>query len=58
MSYNNIKINSVLRCKNNECGTVIDRDINGCKNIYNIFKNALEGKERPKAFLRTNTVYN
>ena len=58
MSYNNIKINSVLRCKNNECGTVIDRDINGCKNIYNILKNALEGKERPKAFLRTNTVYN
>jgi transposase len=56
ISYNNIKINSVLRCTNNECRIVIDRDINGCKNIYNIFKRALEKKSRPKAFCReTNT---
>ena len=37
VSYNNVKINSVLRCRNNECGIVIDRDINGCKNIFKIF---------------------
>ena len=52
VSYNNVKINSVLRCRNNECGMVIDRDINGCKNIFKIFKYALEGKERPKAYCR------
>ena len=53
MSYNNIKVNSVLRCTNNECGIVIDRDINGCKNIYNIFLCALGNKPRPEAFCRT-----
>ena len=52
VSYNNVKTNSVLRCGNNECGIVIDRDINGCKNIFRIFKCALEGKERPKAYCR------
>ena len=52
VSYNNVKTNSVLRCRNNECGIVIDRDINGCKNIFRIFKCALEGKERPKAYCR------
>ena len=56
MSYNNIKVNSVLRCKNNECGTVIDRDINGCKNIFNLFITALEGKERPKVFCRDEKI--
>jgi len=52
VSYNNVKVNSVLRCKNNECGIVIDRDINGCKNILKIFKCALERKDRPKAYCR------
>ena len=45
-------VNSVLRCTNNECGIVIDRDINGCKNIYNIFLCALGNKPRPEAFCR------
>ena len=52
VSYNNVKVNSVLHCKNNECGIVIDRDINGCKNILKIFKCALERKDRPKAYCR------
>ena len=58
VSYSNVKVNSVLRCKNNECGIIIDRDVNGCKNIFKIFKCALDGKPRPKAFCRsTNTTY-
>ena len=48
-------INSVLRCRNNECGIVIDRDINGCKNIFKIFKCALEGKDRPKILPKKKT---
>ena len=52
VSYGEVKVNSVLRCKNNECGIVIDRDVNGCKNIFKIFKCALEGKPRPKAYCR------
>ena len=52
----NVKVNSVLRCKNNECGIVIDRDVNACKNIFNIFMSALNGQERPKEFSRKNTV--
>ena len=58
MSYNNIKINSVLRCKNNECGIVIDRDINGCKNIFNIFTKSLKGEEKPKKFCRGEILSN
>jgi len=52
---NNVKINSVLRCRNNECGIVIVRDINGCKNIFKIFKCALEGKDRPKILPKKKT---
>jgi hypothetical protein len=52
VSYGKVKVNSVLRCKNNECGIVIDRDVNGCKNIFKIFKCALDGKPRPKAYCR------
>ena len=40
----------VYRCSS--CNLVIDRDINGCKNIFKIFKYALAGKERPKAYCR------
>ena len=46
VSYGKVKVNSVLRCKNNECGIVIDRDVNGCKNIFKIFKCALDGKPK------------
>ena len=56
MSYNNIKVNSVLRCTNNECRIVIDRDINGCKNIFKLFKRSLEGEERPDCFKRKLSV--
>ena len=52
VSYDKIKVNSVLRCTNNECRIVIDRDVNGCKNIFKIFKCALEGKPRPEAYCR------
>ena len=58
MSYNNIKINSVLRCKNNECRIVIDRDINGCKNIFNIFTKCLKGEEKPNEFCRGEILSN
>ena len=52
VSYGKVKVNSVLRCKNNECGIVIDRDVNGCKNIFKIFICALDGKKRPEAYCR------
>ena len=52
VSYGKVKVNSVLRCKNNECGIVIDRDVNGCKNIFKIFICALDGKVRPEAYCR------
>ena len=58
MSYNNIKINSVLRYKNNECRIVIDRDINGCKNIFNIFTKCLKGEEKPKEFCKGEILSN
>lgn len=54
MSYNGVKINSVLRCCNNECGMIIDRDINGCKNILKMLMVSLKMIEKPEAFERTN----
>jgi len=48
--FNNIKVNNVLRCLNNECRIVIDRDINACNNQYFLMINGIEGKERPKVF--------
>jgi hypothetical protein len=42
-----------LRCTNNECRMVIDRDVNACKNILKIFKTVLKDEERPEAFKRT-----
>ena len=53
MSYNSVQVNSVLRCSNNECGTVLDRDVNGCKNILHIFDAMLNRLPRPEAFCRT-----
>jgi hypothetical protein len=52
ISYNNVTVNSVLRCTNNECGIVIDRDVNGSKNIFNLLMHGLERKPRPEAFCR------
>jgi hypothetical protein len=52
IAYNNVKVNSVLRCTNNECGTVIDRDINAYKNIFYLFELSLRGRDRPKEFCR------
>ena len=52
--YNSESVNSVLRCRNNECGIIIDRDINACKNILKILKAVLKDEERPEAFKRTN----
>ena len=54
MSYNGVKVNSVLRCLNNECGMIIDRDINGCKNILKMLMVSLELIEKPEAFERPN----
>ncbi len=31
------EINSVLHCRNNECGITIDCDINGARNLYGLF---------------------
>ena len=54
MFYNYDKeVNSVLRCKNNECGQIIDRDINGCKNILYVFQEDLGARERPLQFTRS-----
>jgi hypothetical protein len=54
VSYNGIKVNSVLRCLNNECRMVIDRDINGCKNILKMLMVSLNQIELPTQFNRTN----
>ena len=54
VSYNGVKVNSVLRCLNNECRMVIDRDINGCKNILKMLMVSLNQIEKPEAFKRTN----
>jgi len=54
MSYNCVKVNSVLRCCNNECGMIIDRDINGCKNILKMLMVSLKMTEKPEAFERPN----
>jgi hypothetical protein len=55
MSYNNgVKVNSVLRCLNNECRIIIDRDVNGCKNILRMLMVSLKIIEKPEAFKRTN----
>ncbi len=48
--FDDVEVNSVLRCTNNECGTTVDRDINGAKNILALFVDMLQGKERPEAF--------
>ena len=52
MSYDSVKINSVLRCSNNECGKILDRDVNGCKNILHIFDAMLRNLPRPEPFCR------
>jgi hypothetical protein len=54
VSYNGNKVNSVLRCLNNECRIVIDRDINGCKNILKMLMVSLNQMELPAQFNRTN----
>jgi hypothetical protein len=54
VSYNGVKVNSVLRCCNNECGMIIDRDINGCKNILKMLMVSLNQMDKPEAFKRTN----
>jgi transposase len=52
VSYGGVEINSVLRCMNNECGKIVDRDINRANNIGSLFNNMIQGKERPEAFSR------
>jgi hypothetical protein len=54
VSYNSVKVNSVLRCLNNECGMIIDRDINGCKNILKMLMVSLNQIDKPDEFKRTN----
>jgi hypothetical protein len=54
VSYNGVKVNSVLRCCNNECGMIIDRDINGCKNILKMLMVSLNQMDKPEVFKRTN----
>jgi hypothetical protein len=50
--YRRSKLNSVLRCSNNECGITIDRDINGAKNIKMVFTRTLRGERLPEEFYR------
>jgi hypothetical protein len=52
------QVNSVLRCKNVKCRNVIDRDVNGCKNILMILKSMLGLTIKPKEFNRSiNSLY-
>ena len=37
-----------------ECGMIIDRDINGCKNILKMLMVSLNQMDKPEAFKRTN----
>jgi hypothetical protein len=55
VSYNSVKVNSVLRCLNNECGMIIDRDINGCKNILKMLMVSLNQIDKPEEFTRGRT---
>ncbi len=43
-------VNSVLSCTN--CKNIIDRDINGAKNIYYLTNSLIAGNERPVEFCR------
>ena len=42
------------RCCNNECRMIIDRDINGCKNILKMLMVSLNKMDKPDVFKRTN----
>jgi transposase len=56
MKYDGIRVNSVLRCKNNECKNIIDRDINGSNNILLMLERELKGKKRKKEFIKGNKL--
>ena len=45
----------VLRCSSNECGIVIDRDINAAKNILHCLNNILNGHKRPTHLINDKT---
>jgi len=48
-------INSVIRCKFNECSLCcMDRDINACKNILFLLQLQKAGKKRPQCFTPKN----
>lgn len=48
-----VKVNGLLRCKSvNECGSLWNRDVNGCLNIRMLACEILEGREIPEEFQR------
>ena len=49
---NEININSVLHCSNNECGITIDHDINGAGNIFMLLEKKIQKERQPEAFCR------
>jgi hypothetical protein len=55
MKHDDVSTYSVLRCENNECGIVIDRDVNASKNIRLLLRCRLGLEEKPVEFERPKT---
>lgn len=48
-----VQVHGLLRCSSaNGCGSLWNRDVNGCLNIRMLACDALSGKERHKTFQR------
>jgi len=52
VSLSEEKLHSLLRCKNEDCGKVCNRDTNGSKNIVKIGRVYIEEQRRPENFCR------
>jgi hypothetical protein len=52
-----VQVHGLLRCSSaNGCGSLWNRDVNGCLNIRMLAVDALSGRERHKTFQRTTTI--
>ena len=50
--WKKVKIHALRRCKNNECRTTWDRDVNASRNIHEILMTEHTGKNRPSYLCR------